>query len=89
MSGQTKAPHASAELVARIGLKKAMPPEPKRYAQCRNCKSFVYDDSERLGLSGKLLFIKQNTRCNTHHVAVQLGMVCDDHAFAYADRSDR
>ena len=77
------------EQVATLDFKKAVPPEPKRYAQCRNCKHFVYDDSERLGLRGQLLFTKINTRCRLNEIAVQLGTVCKTHEFAYSDRSDR
>lgn len=79
----------TADQAAALDFKKAVPPEPKAYAQCRNCKHFVYDDSERLGLRGQLLFVKTNTRCRQHGIAVQLGTVCKTHEFAYANRGDR
>lgn len=71
------------------GIRAAVPPEPKRYAQCRNCKNFVYDDNEYLGLKGDLRFRKSNLRCRVHLVSVSMGTVCDAHEFAYTNRSDR
>lgn len=74
---------------AAAGFRKAVPPEPKRYAQCRNCKHFVYDHSDYCNAKGELAFRKINPRCRTLSIAVTLGSVCDGHDFAYADRSDR
>ena len=71
------------------GIRKAVPPEPKRYAQCRNCKHFVYDDSEYCGSRGDLRFKQVNLRCNVHKIAVLKSSVCDAHEFAYANRGDR
>lgn len=72
-----------------LEFRKAVPPEPKRYAQCRNCKHLVYDDGDRMDLRGQLVFIKENTRCRLHGIAVRLGTVCKTHEFAYPDRGDR
>ena len=77
------------QVFAQIGFRQALPPEPKRFAQCRNCKGIVYDTDERLSLKGKLVFLRLNVRCQQHGVPVRLGTVCDSHEFAYADRSDR
>lgn len=74
-----------------INLRKAVPPEPKRYAQCRNCKHMVYDDEFYMPLNGRggERSRKKNIRCRAHDIAVPLGSVCDAHEFAYSNRSDR
>ncbi|MGK2897820.1 MAG: hypothetical protein ACSLE9_03930 [Burkholderiaceae bacterium] len=76
---------------AAIGYAKAVPPEPKLYPQCRNCKHLIYDDHFYMALSGKggERSKKVNLRCRLHEIAVNLGCVCSGHQFAYADRSDR
>ncbi|MGJ7611801.1 MULTISPECIES: hypothetical protein [unclassified Variovorax] len=80
---------APADKSAPSGFRKAVPPEPKRYAQCRNCKHFVYDDSDYCGSKGQLAFRKINLRCRQLQIKVQMGTVCDEHQFANHDRSDR
>lgn len=80
---------ATPELAAAIGLRKAVPPEPARYAQCRNCKSFVYDTEEYLNLRGSMCFKKANPRCSKHGIKVLNSSVCTTHEFAYANRGDR
>lgn len=72
-----------------VGFRQAEPPEPKRYAQCRNCKQFRYDDSEYCNAKGNLASRRVNLRCSVHKIVVQMGTVCDAHEFANADRSDR
>lgn len=72
-----------------LGIRQAVPPEPTRYAQCRNCKSFVYDDSDYCSAKGELRFRKVNLRCRVHQVAVSMSAVCAAHEFAYADRGGR
>lgn len=79
----------SAERAAQIGFAKAVPPEPKRYAQCRNCKHFNYDDSEYMGASGRELSRQVNFRCRLHKIIVLKSCVCAAHEFAYPDRGDR
>ncbi len=74
----------------RYALRKAVPPEPKRYAQCRNCKHLVYDDHFYMPLGGgSERSRKVNMRCRVNGIKVSLGTVCDGHEFDYADRSDR
>lgn len=75
--------------VKSIGFRKAVPPEPTRYAQCRNCKFFAYDDEFYMSRRGGDASRKTNLRCKQHNVAVQMSTVCDSHKFAYTDRSDR
>lgn len=79
----------TSQQAAELEFRKAVPPEPKRYAQCRNCKHFVYDDSDRMGRRGELLFKKTNLRCRLNSIKVQMGTVCKTHEFAYPDRGDR
>lgn len=79
----------SPERAAQIGFVKAVPPEPKRYAQCRNCKHFVYDDSEYADSRGRDASRKVNLRCKEHQIMVSMGTVCLKHEFAYSDRGDR
>ena len=83
-----KKPDASQ--AAAIGFRKAVPPEPKRYPQCRNCKHIVYDDEFYMPLGGGGERSRRtNLRCRQHAIAVLLSCVCDAHEFAYRDRSDR
>lgn len=74
---------------AAIGLTKAVPPEPKRYAQCRNCKHYTYDADDYMSARGKTEFRKSNPRCTLHKIAVLKSSVCPAHQFAHSDRSDR
>lgn len=81
----------TSQALAEIDFRKATPPEPARYAQCRNCKHIGYDSDDRIGLHGRLIFRRVNLRCrgNAVRVPVKLGTVCNKHEFAYADRGDR
>lgn len=79
----------SDEQTSAITFRRAVPPEPKRYAQCRNCKHFGYDASEYCNSKGAYATRRVNLRCTQHRIVVQMGTVCDGHAFANADRSDR
>jgi len=83
-----KKPHT--ELAQAIGFRKAVPPEPKRYAQCRNCKHLTYDTSEFMNFrTNKESWRRKNQRCTLHNILVLSSSVCDAHEFAYSDRSDR
>jgi len=73
-----------------IGFRKAVPPEPARYAQCRNCKHVVYDVSEFMNFrTNKESWRRKNNRCGLHRILVLASSVCDAHEFAYKDRGDR
>lgn len=79
-----------AKLQAIIGIRRAVPPEPKRYAQCRNCRHVVYDDEFYMPLrGGPERSRKRNIRCRAHNLEVSLGSVCDAHIAAYKDLGDR
>ena len=80
---------ATREQAAAVGLTKAVPPEPKRYAQCRNCRSFTYDADDYMNARGQTAFRKTNPRCTRHKIAVLKSSVCPAHEFAHSDRSDR
>lgn len=82
-------PAGRGQVFAEIGFRKAVPPEPKRFAQCRNCKHIAYDSDDRCNLKGELTLRRVNLRCSQHRVPVRLGTVCDTHEFAYSDRADR
>ena len=71
------------------GFRKAVPPEPTKFAQCRNCKNFRYDDSDYMTLKGDMAFRKTNLRCAVHQFSVSMGTVCESHEFQYANRGDR
>lgn len=71
------------------GFKKAVPPEPKIYPQCRNCKSFAYDSDDRTNSRGELTLRRIHLRCSSHQFSVQMGTVCSNHAFAYAHQGDK
>lgn len=79
----------TAALAQRIGYRKAVPPEPKAYPQCRNCASFAYDHDDYMNAKGQVAFRKSNTRCALHGLGTTAGYVCDSHAFARADRSNK
>lgn len=79
----------TADEAAAIGLVKAVPPEQKRYPQCRNCKSYTYDADDYMNLRGQLALRKSNPRCTRHNIAVLKSSVCPAHEFAHKDRSDR
>lgn len=79
----------SPEQAAAIGLRKAVPPEPKRYAQCRNCKHYTYDADDYMDAKGRTAFRKSNPQCVLHKIAVLKSSVCPAHEFAHSDRSDR
>lgn len=79
----------AAAVAAELGFCQAVPPEPKRYAQCRNCRHFSYDDSEYCNAKGALASRRVNLRCTRHKIVVQMGTVCATHEFARADRGDR
>lgn len=74
---------------ANANFRKAVPPEPKRYAQCRNCRFFTYDADDYCDVRGQVRFRKAKPRCVMLGIAVTLGSVCDGHEFAHRDRSDR
>lgn len=71
------------------GFTKAVPPEPKRYPQCRNCASLVYDSADYMDMRGKECWRRENLRCSIHKFAVQMGTVCSSHTYYRPDRSDR
>lgn len=77
------------EQAQALGFCKAIPPEPKRYAQCRNCSQFRYDSSEYMDAKGREAWRRINLRCTLHKIVVQMGTVCLKHAYANADRGDR
>lgn len=79
----------AAAMAAVLGFQQAVPPDPKRYAQCRNCKHFRYDDSEYCNAKGALATRRVNLRCSQHKIMVQMGTVCAAHEFAYSHRGDR
>lgn len=84
MSKPAQTPQAVA-----VNFRKAVPPEPKIYAQCRNCVHLVYDSDDRCSSRGELLLRKVNLRCKPGGFKVVLGAVCDQHNFAYESRGDR
>lgn len=70
------------------GFRKAVPPEPKQFAQCRNCVHFVYDSEDRMNRRGEVTFGRSNLRCRQFSFPVNLGTVCNSHAFKHALRRD-
>lgn len=77
------------QTASELGFRSAVPPVPKRYAQCRNCRHFRYDDSEYCNSKGELASRRVNLRCDYYKLVVQMGTVCAGHEFANADRGDR
>lgn len=78
-----------ANLHDSVGFKKAVPPEPKIYAMCRNCCYFVYDSDDRTNFRGELTLRRVNLRCSTHKFKVRMETVCDSHSFQYTNRGDK
>lgn len=79
---------ANAPAYALAGFRKAVPPEPKVYAQCRNCTHLVYDSDDRTNSRGELTLRRVNLRCKEFKFPVQMGTVCNKHEFRYPAGGD-
>lgn len=61
--------------------------KPPVMPACRNCKSFTYDASDRMGARGPIVE-KIAKRCTLNGWNTTSNVLCDLHEFRHADRRD-
>lgn len=73
------------ELEDRVNFRQAE--KPPVMPACRNCKNFIYDASDRMGMRGPIVE-KIAKRCVANACKVTSNLLCDLHSFCYADKRD-